>query len=533
MKYDSVRIEFFTVLFDSETSFYDWVDLSDFVDDDKPITFSRGIMGNQLQDRTARAGKLTFSMTMDITDAYDLQVLSRFQTGAYIRVVIEHEGISFVKWFGKIIEILPLRDNLYNNKMRVTVRDYIHVLDTYLKDPQVVTNKDAADICEIIFADLGLELNDTTVEYNECSQVFTTAFDTVTSKQTALGEISKAIISELGYFYERGRTTGADEDSNLTRVPKIGNYKFVIDGRDTRENREYRCFPDMSEQGFLLQENGDFLLQETGDKILLNITECVQKFDVVQSVDYREVDDVNHVYVTVYPKRYGTSTQVLYSIAEPELVEAGDTLNITVSYKDPDNNAASIVGASMVTPVATTDYTANSASDGSGTNLTANMSVVATYHAANVDYAITNTGATDFYVTKLQARGKPILVWDPVTVESKSSGRIEAVGEIEERVNMKMRRSAGFAQAIADRIISQLSTPYKTVDKFTVIANDSQRSLFMCMLLDIGDPIDITLPDANYNPTDYKFYINGLTWTGRRGVWQVTFIPVAKEIVEI
>lgn len=49
-------------------------------------------------------------------------------------------------------------------------------------------------------------------------------------------------------------------------------------------------------------------------------------------------------------------------------------------------------------PVATTDYIMNAAADGSGADLTANFTVLATYGTDSVDYEIKNNGVTQGYI---------------------------------------------------------------------------------------------------------------------------------------
>jgi hypothetical protein len=79
-------------------------------------------------------------------------------------------------------------------------------------------------------------------------------------------------------------------------------------------------------------------------------------------------------------------------------IVAGDTYEATFPAVGPV--------ASIVTPVATTDYLANTAIGGTGTDMTASLTVTATLLGAAVTVALKNThAATTLYVTKLQVRG--------------------------------------------------------------------------------------------------------------------------------
>ncbi len=81
------------------------------------------------------------------------------------------------------------------------------------------------------------------------------------------------------------------------------------------------------------------------------------------------------------------------------LIEPGATYGpVSLDYPSPALTVSALV--------ATTDYTANSAIDGSGTDMTANLQVTNTEEGAGFSLALKNTHATDsLYVTKFQKRG--------------------------------------------------------------------------------------------------------------------------------
>jgi hypothetical protein len=541
MKYNSVRIEVYHTECVSAPYLYSWRDISQYINDDQPITFSRGIMGNKLQDRTARPGVLSFLIKEQkipcvfypLFDSPTSETIIKI--GMLIRVVFEHDGISYVKFFGKIIDINPPRDNLYKTDVTVICRDYLAEINKALQTPSITLDKTAAEVVEDVLSGLGITLGSDQAEYNVCATTFDTVFDTVSSKQNALSEISKAIIGELGYFYLKGSRNVSDELNSTDTFPTEGNFVLTVDGRNTREGRAYRTIPVGNDVvGNLLQEDGDFLLQENGGEILLDETEEAELFDDVINIDHVVTDKIiNHVYVQVYPREYSGSTEVLFSMTNTPKIVTGETLEMTVKYKDPDNKAKSITARSAIVPVASTDYTANAERDGSGADLTANLAVTAVYNAADINYMLENTGGTDLYITKLQARGQGILFYESLTAESENAGSVALYGEIDERVNMKYRSDIVEAQEIADAIITNLAGLTRQVNGLTIRANDSSRNLFMAMFLEIGDPVKIPLPDNDFIQTDYKFYINGLSFTGRRGVWDVTYIPASCEVVEI
>lgn len=82
-------------------------------------------------------------------------------------------------------------------------------------------------------------------------------------------------------------------------------------------------------------------------------------------------------------------------------------------------SAEDVMGVdAWTTPVATTDYTANSAADGSGSSETGNLTIVVTKFATTMQIQITKSGGGGTaYLTKLQARGTPLtLTANPIRV---------------------------------------------------------------------------------------------------------------------
>ncbi len=135
----------------------------------------------------------------------------------------------------------------------------------------------------------------------------------------------------------------------------------------------------------------------------------------------RQMDPLKEIFNVVQAsvQTYSTGVlAVLWSLAAVPAIGASDTLTLWPTYPNSSSvNASSLDGVgSWETPVATTDYTANSAADGSGTDLTGSLSVAVTKFATAMKVVITNNAATAAYLTKFQARGTPIVANAPIPV---------------------------------------------------------------------------------------------------------------------
>ena len=115
------------------------------------------------------------------------------------------------------------------------------------------------------------------------------------------------------------------------------------------------------------------------------------------------VNQRNVMKIKVHPRDV-TGTEVLYLyIGTPLEIAAGTSMTpIIANYT---YNSVGVRAQSIVTPLATTDYTMNTASDGSGTNKTADCVVTVTNFGAAGKIEITNNSASTVFVTLLQIRG--------------------------------------------------------------------------------------------------------------------------------
>jgi len=194
----------------------------------------------------------------------------------------------------------------------------------------------------------------------------------------------------------------------------------------------------------------------------------------------------------VHPKFVDTSSVILYThpSAEDLFVPAnGGTQEIWCEYRNPtDDYATTLGGTDMVTPVSATDFVANSVADGSGTNLTANVTVVATFFASTAQVILTNNHATlGAYFTTFQLRGKGIYDLHPI--------QLQAVGATEKRpltVDLHYQTSAETGQEIADLILTEREVLDRQINRVAFSPHRSSDRLTFAVSTDIGAIISAT-----------------------------------------
>jgi len=301
-----------------------------------------------------------------------------------VRVFFILDGQKIIKWQGRIPKdgINPIPGLNGERYTSVTVKDWIYRASNHkLRSIAYTTNKTLNQGVALVLADM----SDTpdAVDYRTPESTFPTIFDTMTSQTTALSEIAKLTQSEIGYTY-------------LTR------YGLRVEGRLTR-NEEKTSLDEYpmarSQMECTVNEDGDELVNEDGD-CLLYADATSAFFDNTQlgmELSYG-MQFYNQVKYTAYPRRVDASaTTVLYSLQSPMFIASGQSVVISGSYKDPTGVAKSVNGIDMVTPVATTHYKMYANQDGTGTNLTANLTVTPDFpNQASFRHTFTNSGASGY-----------------------------------------------------------------------------------------------------------------------------------------
>ena len=262
---------------------------------------------------------------------------------------------------------------------------------------------------------------------------------------------------------------------------------------DRRTARELLLDVCRSERGrALVKGDGTFHFEDRHYRSLnptVQVTLDNDMTDVLVPVDRDDV--VNEVHVSARPTRVdAAATTVLYSVQSVSaLIAPGESLVLFGPYRDPDNPGDRVGGTEMVTPVATTDYTMNTAADGSGTDLTASFSVSASFTGSGARFTITNNHATSSgYLTKLQARGKGIYRFT-ATVE------VEVAGSYGERIlslDLPLQSNLNKAQDVATYYSQLLQAPFAFARTVRFLATGDTTRLTQALVREPGDRIALT-----------------------------------------
>jgi hypothetical protein len=211
----------------------------------------------------------------------------------------------------------------------------------------------------------------------------------------------------------------------------------------------------------------------------------------------------NRIKASAHPRLVDTTaTTVLYSLFGQPTISPCSTLILEGRYTDPSLRAVRVGAASMVTPVATTDYTfGTSASD---TSLTARLSVAASFGANSVRFALTSSASQLAQVNKLQARGAGIFDYSPETYQATDAALSACIGGTIYEVDLPYEFRGQGASAIADYELSQWKNPLSLADDCAFVGTNDATLLVAGLRREPGDVVSIT---ETVTGLAHQFYI--------------------------
>lgn len=480
-----------------------WVDISAYVVGD--IKGNGGLGGWKPDQRVAVLGTLNITLNnigkyfspMGGDDVRGLDTLTGFNKGAKIRVRGVYGAFSKVIWTGRIASLDSDDKNWGKRQTRLMAVDWMHVPSNFpMAGASISLNKRIDEAMPLILARLSTQPEDT--DFETGSFTFPAVFDNVKRKTMALSEFTKLANSELGYIYVR-------HDGTL-----------VAEGMMTRHGWRaldtFWSLPDTD--SYLLMEDGFFLLNEDGGKFILDegsyetvaISSDAEEYNILLPEDCL----LNASIINAHPVITDTSLKVLYKLGTPLFVPAGQTAEFSAHYTDP-SGLNQVSGTNMQAPVATTDYLANTASDGSGTNKTANVTVTATYYGDTVYYQIANAATVGVYITFLQARGYGIYYGNSIEATIEDAVSQAAFGYAPFQFDQRYQKNSYLADMYGLSVIEEYKNPKSRITKMRYLANLNKNHLMSFLSLTVGALFLLTEDRSgisnHYYVTDRSFLI--------------------------
>lgn len=418
-----------------------------------PLSIRYGVMGSGPLDRIASTGSCQYGLNNFASGARlqgtyspgHANALSGFTHGVLTRVQVVYSAGTYTKFIGKFHEIAPVAGQYRRRVTACTALDWIDELARFqVRDVAPQANKTTDDLIDAIITAMpsGAQPQGTP-DLDVGIDTYPYAFDNIGRGASGLSLVADAVNSELGFFYVQG------------------------DGVPRFENRQASL-------------SASILVDLTDDELLA--------VDVPSTLD----STYNHAFVTIHPKTVDAGNIVLFALEASDVpsLAAGETRTFTFEYRNPSNSQQLIGGMTFVDPlVATTDYTGNTAANGSGTNKTAALTVSVDFNAASATVTVENTDAGTVYLTKLQGRGLGIYDEAPQTFEAAVT---KSYGDRPVTLDMPYQDDPNVAQDIATYLAGQFAETSGRATMVEFNPHQSHALMVAALTAEPGSLITIT-----------------------------------------
>jgi hypothetical protein len=379
------------------------------------ITWHRGLPGTNITDLVADIG--TLHLTLDNSDRNSAGLMGYYspdnvncRKGFDLYIGLRYTVAGSRRFTGTISAIDVVPGTKGSRRVAVEAESWMGTASrTRLSGLiGVLVNNRGDQVFQAIIDSLTPSTKPLAVEKDVSSDIFPYTLDRVRDEQTLLrDEIYRLCLSGLDKCWERG------------------------DGTVVYESRSRRVTTSSSADNF--PDNHGFTPTRDRNGI------------------------VNQVQSTVHPRLPSAVSVVMYSLNQPLSLVPGTPITVLGGWNDPANPNVRLGAVNLDALVATTDYTANSLADGSGTDLTSLLVVTTGLSGNATTFTITLGGATPGFLTKLQQRGKPLYDYGPVVMTYDNPASIDKSGMAFMSLDMAYQADPRFGLEAAQYVIFTLS----------------------------------------------------------------------------
>lgn len=354
-------------------------------------------------------------------------------------------GRNFTRHRGRIDSVQPIAGIFERRTTKVESVDWMDdAARAKVSEIPVQLSKRADEIFETLLGSVPFEPD--ALEVDESPDTYQYALDnTQDEKSTVLSELQKLALSELGYIYQKADGTVVFESRNRRAISEGSIATFT----DTAE---------------------------------------ITGIEIPVSRD----DSLSRVQVITHPRFVdAAATTVLFRLDNPLQVGGQSEVTILGPYRDPNQEAARVGGTDMVTPVASTDYVANSQSDGAGSDKTASVALTVNFGGNGARVLIENSSTSTVWITLLQLRGRGIYDYQTVVLEAVDDEAQISVGTTA-TADMPYQDDAALGEEIAIWLLSLYKDVEKIAQSATVFVPRTDEALAdRALAREISDRIDI------------------------------------------
>lgn len=462
-----------------------WVDVSEDVVSN--IKADWGIHGGTPVDRVAEPGSMEFALDNSAQNSSGVRgyysighddARTGFALGVGVRLILNHETLGDkVVWQGTVEDADPL-PGVRSPVTQIRCADWMEqAARAKLSGIEVQTDIQSDEVFQLLAAAVPTQPPNGILA-GTGSDVYPYALDNVKDESSrVIGEFQKVGLSEYGVIYVHAGT-------------------LVFEGRSVRAGG--------GSIRFAFDEDEDL---------------------VAMDVSHGRDSILNRVIVSVHPRRRdAAATTVLFSLGAALAIARNTTAVISAPYRDPDQRAQRVGGIDMVDPVASTDYEFFENEDGTGADLTSQLSIVATFGGNSAVLEITNAGPDDGFIPAngLQLRGRGLYDFEPLISDQQDEASVEAFGENSLAYDMPYQSDPENAVDLGQFILALNADEETRIESVTFVANWSDEHVEQAFNGAISDRVSVTAGSIGIQERPH--FINGITLSVRMsGLMIVTY----------
>lgn len=485
-------------------------------DIESPITVNTGFSETDQLSRLAPGGDMRFDLD-NSASAYDPS--PSFYKGQKIRLRVKFGSFNKVKFFGYIDHIGLDVGTWGAQQAHVVCIDWLSLAAiTPIRALAGMTNTTIDLAVAALLAQMQIQPEE--IDFEIGNIVLPSVFDQITPSSTVYSELQNLVMGEWGYIYMKDGGQTLKIENSLSRTG---------DGSDYKTTNFY--LNDGVAEDFMLLDGTNFLLLD-GTNFLLEGEPTAASFDSNFGETYTNLDInhgdqmVNKILASAVPVVIGGSTAVLYPFdiatgSSAIFVPSNNNGNPYIlqgQYKDPTAGGAQISASSVVTPVVSTDWRFNSKADGTGTDLSANITITFTPGQSGFRAIIINSG-TPGYITKFNVRGVPIYRYSPVETLFSDERSVWDYGDYSLQFTRQYGQSSDDIRPFVFRLLMRDRKPRTIFSNPKLNGFDTLNHLAGFLALDIGDQIRL---ESTKPASDSLYYVQGMRFAIQPGSEAIT-----------
>jgi hypothetical protein len=283
-----------------------------------------------------------------------------------------------------------------------------------------------------------------------------------------------------------------------TDVNKSSGYINTYWSQDKSASKLIHELAELELGQYYIGADGQFVFQgrHTNNAVAATLEQENLLYEIVRPQPWEVNKDIVRVTVNQVVATQDTN---IYSLGVALYVGAGDDITLWASYSY-NNNPAFAEGITVA-------FTANSNSDGTGVDLTADFDISETEFSNSAKLVCSNNGLVGGYVATIDITGLAYVQSDPFFVEAGSGNRLFTLNSDYTQDKLK-------ADEYSDFLLEELDTN-TTIPVLIIDALPSVQ-----FPLEVQSVITVNIPQLNINNVDYR--ISGIEHEWLAGTAQAT-----------